>query len=252
MDRLRGAIHDVSLRLGRNDPAPAAVENVSRQDPVSTARQQPTQALLTSRPPVSQAEPFSGVRQSLGGDDHVYLPSIRLHRYKNNAGGNKASATAVHDYGATPRETDLSGDGEKGNLWTKISRSLGLGHAGQGSLQPGSDYDAEMIDALDAVGTCPIDMASLSTFLCSQTSSRSRGSNLDISDQCSKLTFCSQPRQICEQATDILTHQPIARRRTEVEAGREGQAGSGTTTENSTACSSIPSPNWGHNHVPAQ
>jgi hypothetical protein len=157
MDRLRDAIHVASLRLGRSAPAAVATENASPQDAARTARRPPPEEPASSHPPALQDEPNSGVRQMLAArDDNLYLPSIRLLRHKNNAPRPEANIGAIHDYAVDPREADRSDNGRLGNWWNKTRQSLGFWRGERDSFQPERDYDADMVDTLDAFGTYPI------------------------------------------------------------------------------------------------
>ncbi|KIY01813.1 uncharacterized protein Z520_01951 [Fonsecaea multimorphosa CBS 102226] len=152
MDRVRDAIHVASLRLGRSDPAAPTTESASPRDAAGTARQPPVEEPTSSHLPALQDEPDSGVRQLLAArDDNVYLPSIRLVRHRNNASRPEANIGAVHDYAANPREADRSDNGRLGNLWNRTRQSLGFWHGERDTLQSESDYDADMVDALDAL-----------------------------------------------------------------------------------------------------
>ncbi|OAP55763.1 hypothetical protein AYL99_09915 [Fonsecaea erecta] len=155
MDRLRDAIHAASRRRERSDPAAiATTENVSR--PVAaarTGRQPPTERPPASPPPTLQDEPHPDVREALAArDDNFYPPSIRLVRHGTHASGPEANIGAVHDYAATPTETDRADHGRLGNVWNKARRSVGFGREERDSLpQSGRDYNTDMVDALDAL-----------------------------------------------------------------------------------------------------
>ena len=211
MDRLRAVYHDASRRLGGSDSAPAATENALPRNTAQPMRQPPAEPLLSSRPPPSQAEAYSGSSGStLAREDRRYLPSIRLSRRRHDASKPPANGGTAHDFAAGPTEADRSANTGQENLWTRARQRLGFGHAERDTQQPESNYDADMIDTLDAIGRCPVSTAPLKLFMLTSII-RSRSSNLDISDQCSKLTFRSQPRQIREQKTNILTYELVAR-----------------------------------------
>lgn len=210
MDRLRGAIQNASSRLGRNDPAPTATENASPHNTVHTVRQPPTEAPLPTHPPVLQSDPNTSYGQLPGASDsHIYLPSIRILRNKHDDSRPGANIGAVHDYATSPREADQTAASRQGNWWTRARQSLGFGH-GEGQSPPSErDYDADtMVDALDALGSCLITMSPV-TLLTSTT--RPRSSNLGVFDQRSELAFSSQPWQIRESETNLLTHKLVAR-----------------------------------------
>ncbi|KIW68342.1 hypothetical protein PV04_04295 [Phialophora macrospora] len=155
MDRVRDAIHVASLRFGRSVPAAVvATENASPQDAARTVKQPPTEEPASSHLPALQDEAAPGVRQSLAArDDNLYLPSIRLLRHRNNASRPEANIGAVHDYAADPREADPDrpDHGKLGNLWNRTRQSLGLQRGESDSFQSERDYDAMMVDALDAL-----------------------------------------------------------------------------------------------------
>ncbi|KIW24243.1 uncharacterized protein PV07_09971 [Cladophialophora immunda] len=152
MDRLREAIHGASRRSGRSDPAAVATENTSPQDAARTVAQPPIEEPASSHPPALRDEPISGVRQlPAAREDSLYLPSIRLLRHRSTAPRPEAKIGAVHDYAANPREADRSDNGRLGNLWNKTRQSLGFGRAERDSIQSERDYNADMVDALDAL-----------------------------------------------------------------------------------------------------
>lgn len=173
MDRLRGAIHTASSRLGRSDPTPAATENVSPQSTVNTVRQTPTEAPLSSQPQALHAESNTGIgRLPLAGDSHLYLPSIRILRNRHDDSRPGANIGSVHDYAESPRKSGHTASGRQETWWTKTRQTLGFGHGGEDSEHSERDYDADMmVDALDTVGTCPISMALFQTFSYSRVSS---------------------------------------------------------------------------------
>jgi hypothetical protein len=184
----------VSQRLGRRDTAPAATETAT------TVRQTPTEAPFSTHPPALQAQPDSGISQlPPARDSHLYLPSIRILRNRHDASRPEANTGAFHDYVENPREADRTVNGRQGNLRTKARQSWGFGHGERDSLPSERDYDPDtMVDALDALGTCPIIPGPLKNFLVLTSTVRSRSSNLGVSDQRSELAFSSQPRQVRE------------------------------------------------------
>ncbi|KAH0829544.1 integral membrane protein [Fonsecaea pedrosoi] len=152
MDRLRDAVHVASSKLGRSDSASVATETVPPQDAARTAAQPPIEQPASIHPPTLRDEPNSGVRRlPAARDDNVYLPSIRLLRHRNNTPRPEANIGAVHDYATNPRETEQTNNGRIGNLWNKTRHSLGLGHTERDPMQPERDYNADMVDALDAL-----------------------------------------------------------------------------------------------------
>jgi hypothetical protein len=198
---LRSAFQTASQRLGRGDPAPTANGNASPhtaapQRAVQTVRQPPAEPPSSSRPQVSQALPNSGATSGRflpSRDDQHYLPSIRL----RHGHGTRKPNVAVHDYAASPGGADKSASGTQGNLLTRARQLLGFRHGEEDSQQSEGDYDAVMVDALDALGTCPTTIFTFKICVLTDTA-RPRSSNVGIPDQCSELTLRPRPRQIRE------------------------------------------------------
>lgn len=220
MDRLQDAFHNVSRKFGRSSPAAANAPHALPEPADNTMSPPPTAYTVSNQPSTSQWQPeLDAAQGSPAIESHLYLPSIQLRRGRRDLTP-EANYVAVHDYATSPKAGDQRAQGRWGTLWTNIQRMVGLRNEEEDTTEPGRDYDTEMVDALDTLGTV-IDMQD-PELLCSQLLYRSGSSDLDLSYQRSELTFRPGPGQIRKQEADILTHKLVERRWTEVEAGREG------------------------------